>query len=121
MRKIPLPLIEHLLILYFGGGHPQRALHTLTCKSALQRGTPGIIARLVLFLKCAAEDAIHSSLRVGGCVNDEPVILLQLCNPVLDVCGGVAVGILGSNASDGTKKGREQKVGECEGEEEASV
>jgi hypothetical protein len=44
-------------------------------------------------------------LRVGCGLNDQAVILLQLGNPVLDVCGGVAVGVLVDDTGDGAKEG----------------
>ena len=59
-----------------------------------------------LFRKRGAEDGIHGFLCVGGGMNDEAVILLQLGNPVLDIGGGVAVGVRVGNLRDGREKGR---------------
>ena len=70
------------------------------CGDAADSDIPGVFARLVLFLKGADENQVHGSLCVGGGINDKVVILFQLFNPVLDVCGGVALGVLVSNASD---------------------
>ena len=39
-------------------------------------------------------------------MNDKRVILFQPGNPVLDISGGVAVGVLVGNTSDSAKKGR---------------
>jgi hypothetical protein len=39
-------------------------------------------------------------------MDDEAVILFQLGNPVLDVGGGVAVGVFVGNASDSAEEGR---------------
>src|SRR5258708_32288205 len=75
------------------------------CGDAADSGIPGVFSRLILFLKRVAENQVHGSLRVGGGMNDEAVILFQLFNPVLDVCGGVAVGVLIGDASDSAKKG----------------
>jgi hypothetical protein len=55
---------------------------------------------------CDEVDAFHGSLRIGGCMNDEPVVLFQLSNPVLDVSGRVAVSMLVSNSSDSGDKPR---------------
>ena len=71
----------------------------------LQHGDVGGVF-LCLFRKRGAEDGIHGFLCVGGGMNDEAVILFQLGNPVLDVGGGVAVGVLVGNARDGAEKGR---------------
>jgi hypothetical protein len=74
--------------------------------SAADSGIPVVFARLLLFLKRAAENQVHSSLRVGSGINDKPVILFQLLNPVLNVCGGVAVGVVVGNSRDSTEEGR---------------
>jgi hypothetical protein len=39
-------------------------------------------------------------------MSDEPVVLFQLSNPVQDVSGRVAVGVLVSNSSDSGEKPR---------------
>ena len=70
-------------------------------RDAADSGIPGVFGRLLLFLKRAAKNQVHGSLCVGSGMNDEAVILFQLFDPVLDVCGGVLV----SNASDSAKKG----------------
>jgi hypothetical protein len=80
-------------------------VHRNGCGDTAGSGIPGLFGRLVLFLKRAAENKVHGSLRVGRCTNDEPVVLFQLGNPVLDVSGRVAVGVLVSNPCDGAKKG----------------
>ena len=79
--------------------------HRNGCGDSADSGVPGVFGRLLLFLKCAAKNQVHGSLRVGGGMNDEAVILFQIFNPVLDVYGGVAVNVLVSNASDSAKKG----------------
>ncbi len=58
-----------------------------------------------LFRKRGAEDGVHGSLSVGGGVNHEAVIFFQLGNPVLDVGGSVAVGVVVGNLGDGAKEG----------------
>ena len=60
----------------------------------------------VLFLEGFPEDAIGGSLCVRSSMDDEAVILFQLGNPVLDVGGGVAVGVFVGNASDSAEEGR---------------
>jgi hypothetical protein len=42
-------------------------------------------------------------LRIGGGMNDKPVIRLQLANPVLDLGCGVAVGKPVGNAGNAAK------------------
>jgi len=81
-------------------------IHRNGCGDAADSGIPGVFGCLLLFLKRAAEDQVHGSLRVGGCMNDEPVILFQRGDPVLDVGSGVAVGVLVGDAYDSAKKGR---------------
>jgi hypothetical protein len=44
-------------------------IHRNGCGVAGDRGSPGVIARLVLFLKRAAENQVHGSLCVGGGMN----------------------------------------------------
>ena len=78
-------------------------IHRNGCGDAADSGISGVFG--CLLLKRAAKNQVHGSLRVGGSMNDEAVILFKLFNPVLDVCGGAAVGVLGSNASDSAKKG----------------
>ncbi len=68
------------------------------CGDAADSGIPGVFGCLVLFLKRAAENQVYGSLRVGGGMNDEPVSSSSFFNPVLDVCGGVAVGVFVGNA-----------------------
>jgi hypothetical protein len=80
--------------------------HRNGCGDVAGSDLPGVFGRLALFLKGVAEDAIDRSLSVGGGMNDEPVIFFQLGNPILDVSGGVAVGVLVGNSSDRAKKGR---------------
>jgi len=75
-------------------------IHRNGCGDAADSGIPGVFGRLLLFLKRAAKNQVHGSLRVGGGMNDEAVIFFQLFDPVLDVCGGIAVGVLVSNASE---------------------
>jgi hypothetical protein len=84
----------------------RRNSHRTGCGDAADSGIPGVFCCLVLFFKRAAENQIHRSLRVGGGMNDEPVIFFQLGNPILDVSGRVAVDALVSDASNGAKKGR---------------
>jgi hypothetical protein len=84
----------------------RRNSHRNGCGDAAVSGIPGVFGHLVLFFKSAAENQVHGPLRVSGCMNDEAVILFQLFNPVLEVSGRVAVGVLVGNASDGAKKGR---------------
>lgn len=74
------------------------------CGDAAESGIPGLFGCLVLFLKRAAKNQVHGSLRVRGGMNNEAVILFQLFNPILDVCGGVAVSVLVGNASDSAKE-----------------
>ena len=74
------------------------------CGDDAYSGFPGVFGCLVLFLKRAAENQVHGSLRVGGDMNDEAVILFQLFNPVLNVRGGVAVGVLVGNTGDSAKE-----------------
>ena len=81
-------------------------IHRKGCGDAAVSGIPGVFGCLLLFLKRAAENQVHGSLRVGGCMNDEPVILFQRGDPVLDVSSGVAVGVLVGDAYDSEKKGR---------------
>ena len=76
------------------------------CGDAADSGIPGVFGCLLLFFKRAAENQVHGSLRVGGCMNDKPVIFFQRGNPVLDVSSGVAVGVLVGDAYDSAKKGR---------------
>jgi hypothetical protein len=79
-------------------------IHHNGCGDAADSGILRVFGRLLLFLKRAAKNQVHGSLRVGGGMNDEAVILFQLFNSVLDVCGGVAVGVLIGNTSDSAKK-----------------
>jgi hypothetical protein len=44
-------------------------IHRNGCGDAADSGIPGVIARLVLFLKRAAENQVHGSLCVGGGMN----------------------------------------------------
>lgn len=81
-------------------------IHRNGCGDAADSGIPDIFGRLVLFLKRGAENQVHGSLRVAGCMNDKPVIFFELLNPVLDVCSGVPVGVLVSDAYDSAKKSR---------------
>jgi hypothetical protein len=79
-------------------------IHCNGCGDAADSGIPGVLGCLVLFLKRAVENHIHGSLRVGGGMNDEAVTLFQFFNPVLNVCGGVAVGILVGDTGDSAKE-----------------
>ena len=56
-------------------------VHRNGCGDAADSGIPGVFGRLVIFLKRAAKNQVHGSLRVGGGVNDEPVIFFQSGNP----------------------------------------
>jgi len=69
----------------------------------LQRGDVGAV--FFLFRKRGAENGVHGSLSIGGGMDDEAVILFQLGNPVLDIGGGVTVGVFVGNLRDGAKKG----------------
>src|SRR5579863_4426625 len=60
----------------------------------------------VFTFKTGPEDRIDCLLRVAGGMNDQPVIVLKLGNPLLDVSGGVAVGVLVGDACDSAKEGR---------------
>src|ERR1700684_16628 len=71
----------------------------------LTAASPGVFGCLLLIPQHANENQGHRSLRVGGCMNDEPVILFQRGDPVLDVSSGVAVGVLVGDACDSAKKG----------------
>jgi SNF2 family DNA or RNA helicase len=53
-------------------------IHRNGCGDAADSGIPGVFGRLLLFLKRAAKNQVHGSLRVGGGMNDEAVILFQL-------------------------------------------
>ena len=53
-----------------------------------------------------AKNAVSGALCVSGCMDDKAVVRFQLGNPVLDVSGGVAVGVLVGDARDGAKEGR---------------
>jgi 3-oxoacyl-[acyl-carrier protein] reductase len=68
-------------------------------------GSRGITV-IGLFLEGLSEDAIGGSLCVRSGMDDEAVILFQFGNPVLDVGGGVAVGLFVGNASDSAEEGR---------------
>jgi 3-oxoacyl-[acyl-carrier protein] reductase len=68
-------------------------------------GSRGITV-IGLFLEGLSEDAIGGSLCVRSGMDDEAVILFQFGNPVLDVGGGVAVGVFVGNASDSAEEGR---------------
>src|SRR5947207_10714469 len=81
-------------------------IHGNGCGDAADSGIPGVFGCLLLFFKRAAENQVHGSLRVGGGMNDEPVIFLKRGNPVLNVSSGIAVGALVGDPSDGAKKGR---------------
>ena len=81
-------------------------IHRNGCGDAADSGIPGVFGCLLLFFKRTAENQVHGSLRVGGCMNDEPVIFLQRGNPVLDVSSGIAVSALVGDPSDSAKKGR---------------
>ena len=52
-----------------------------------------------------AEDQIDGLLRVRCGLNDQAVILLQLGNPVLEVSGGVAVGVFVGDTSNCGEEG----------------
>jgi len=78
--------------------------HCNGCGDTADSGIPGVFGCLVLFPKRAAENHVHGSLRVGSGMNDEAAIIFQLFNPVLNVCGGVAVGVLVGDTGDSTKE-----------------
>jgi hypothetical protein len=86
------------------GAGCRRAVGRANCGSRFKR-PPCVFCCLGGFLEGVAEDAICRSLRVGSGMNDEPVIRFQLGNPVLDVNGGVAVGVLISNSSNSAEEG----------------
>ncbi len=50
-------------------------IHCNGCGDAADSGIPGVFGCLALFLKRAAENQVHGSLRVGGGMNDEAVTL----------------------------------------------
>ena len=64
----------------------------------------GVFGWLAFFLKHAAKNQVHGSLRVSGGMSNEPVILVQSGNPALNVSGCVAVGVLVGNLSDAQRK-----------------
>jgi hypothetical protein len=79
-------------------------IHRNGCGDAAYSGIPGVFGCLLPLLKGAAENQVRGSLRVGGGINDEAVILFQLFNPVLNVCGGIPVGVLVGDTGDGAKE-----------------
>ena len=56
-------------------------------------------------LKGRAEDQIDGLLRVRCGLNDQVVVFLQLGNPVLEVSGGVAVGVFVGDTGNCGKEG----------------
>ena len=84
--------------------HP---LHCLEMSMAVDRqsGIPGVFVYLILFLKRASENQVNGSLRISGGMNNEPIVLFQLCNPILNVCSGIAVGVLVGDTGDCAKEG----------------
>jgi hypothetical protein len=86
--KCPYPRNLAARFAHFGS-RPKRPLCVFCC--------------LGLFLEGVADNAICRSLRIGGGMNDKPVMRLQLANPVLDVGCGVAVGMLVGNAGNAAK------------------
>src|SRR5947207_11297528 len=59
---------------------------------------------LTFTFKTCPENGVDSLLCVGCGMDDQAVIVLELRNPVLDVCGGIAVGVLVGDTGDGAKK-----------------
>lgn len=82
----------------------RKDIHCNGREDAAYSGILGVFARLLLVLKRAAENQVYGSLRIGGDMNDEPAVLFQLFNPVLNVCGGVAICVLIGDTCDSAKE-----------------
>ncbi len=75
----------------------------------LKRGCAGIVGASLSFLgvlafEAVAGDEVNGALCAGRCLHDQAVVLLQLAYPVLDVSGGILLGVLRGDTGDGTKE-----------------